>query len=55
MTCGAVKAEATIASAVHLRTPLIGMRTSPSTGPVSVGDMGRVSRVATDELGAGSS
>ena len=32
MTCGAVKALATIAAAVCLRTPLIGIRCSPRRG-----------------------
>ena len=31
VTCGAVKALATIAAAVCLRTPLIGIRCSPPT------------------------
>ena len=36
VTCGAVKAEATIASAVALRTPLIGTRTSTAGVPSRV-------------------
>ena len=32
VTCGAVNADATIAAAVCLRTPLMGMRVSPAGG-----------------------
>ena len=43
LTCGAVKADWTIASAIALRTPLIGTRVSPglgSAGPTATAGSG---------------
>ena len=37
MTCGAVKALATIAAAVALRTPRIGSRRVPGSSPAGAG------------------
>ena len=60
MTCGAVNALATIAAAVCLRTPLIGIRCSPPTragrsgpGTVAGGTVGRGAGGGGVDVGAG--